>query len=227
MQALLIAGTDTEVGKTMLTASLLAYAQTHLQHLNWGIMKLMQTGLGDCEFYQQLFPSLEVVTPIYLKTPVAPPEAAAIEDQEINLGIVWQALRGLQSAKDVVLIEALGGLGSPVTEELTVADLAGDWRLPVVIVVPIKLGAIAQAVANVALARSAKIQLRGIVLNCTQPLGDEEIAKLAPIGLIESLTHTPVLGIIPYLEKTTDLSQLARIAADLELERLLPIPVLL
>jgi len=66
-----------------------------------------------------------------------------------------------------VLVEALGGLGSPVSEEFTVADLA-EWRLPTVLVVPVKLGAIAQAVANVALARPSRVHLKGIVLNCVQ-----------------------------------------------------------
>jgi len=61
-----------------------------------------------------------------------------------------------------VLVEALGG--SPVSEEFTVADLA-EWR-PTVLVVPVKLGAIAQAVANVALARPSRVHLKGIVLNC-------------------------------------------------------------
>ena len=123
---------------------------------------------------------------------------------------------------DFVLVEALGGLGSPVTNELTVADLAGDWRLSTVLVVPIKLGSISQAVANVALARQLRIDLKGIVLSCTQPLSQEEIFDFAPVELIRSLTQIPVLGTIPYLEDPTNLDKLASVAANLDLEVILP-----
>jgi dethiobiotin synthetase len=112
----------------------------------------------------------------------------------------------------------LGGLGSPVTNELTVADLAGEWRLKTILVVPVRLGAIASAVANVALARQTKINLRGIILNCTQPRTEEEIADLTPPDLIRSLTNIPVLGCVPYLENPRDLEKLAEVAAALDWE---------
>ncbi|MHC5826061.1 MAG: ATP-dependent dethiobiotin synthetase BioD, partial [Nostoc sp.] len=106
------------------------------------------------------------------------------------------------------------------TEELTVADLAGEWRLPTVLVVPVRLGAIAQAVANVALARQSRVNLKGIVLNCVQPRTDAEIADWTPQQLIQSLTNTPVLGCLPYLDNLTDLDKLAQIASDLDWETL-------
>jgi dethiobiotin synthetase len=115
----------------------------------------------------------------------------------------------------------LGGLGSPVTRELTVADIARDWRLRGVLVVPVRLGAIGQAVANVALARHSGFKLKGIVLNCVQAAAEQKIADWAPIDLIESLTQIPVLGILPHLDDPTDLVKLAKAASDLDLERLL------
>jgi dethiobiotin synthetase len=86
----------------------------------------------------------------------------------------------------------------------------------------VKLGAIAQTVANVALARSSGVHLKGIVLNCVQPRSDEEIADWAPIDPIQSLTNVPVLGVLPHLANPTDLVKLAELASDLDLERLLP-----
>lgn len=224
VNSLLIAGTDTDTGKTVLTCALAAYWQTYRSHETLGILKPIQTGTGDCELYQTLFDlqqTPEEMTPLHFQTPVAPPVAAEREGRTVELGRVWQALNRLQQQRQWVLVEALGGLGSPVTHELTVADLARDWRLPVVLVVPVKLGAIAQTVANVALSRSSNIQLKGIVLNCVRPCSDEEIADWTPIGLIESLTNVPVLGILPHLADPTDLSKLAQVASDLDLERLI------
>ncbi|WP_414549728.1 dethiobiotin synthase [Anabaena sp. CCY 0017] len=223
MNTLLITGTDTDAGKTVLTTALAAYWQKYYPQRSWGIMKPIQSGIGDRELYQKLFSleqSAEEITPLYFDAPLAPPIAAAKENRSVDLAVVWQAFSKLRSQRDFVLVEALGGLGSPITDELTVADLAGDWRLPTVLVVPVRLGAIAQAVANVALARQSKVNLKGIVLNCVQPRTDAEIADLTPPDLIQSLTHTPVLGCLPYLDNLADLDKLAQVASNLDWERL-------
>ncbi|MEH2210787.1 dethiobiotin synthase [Nostoc sp.] len=223
LNTLLITGTDTEAGKTVLTTALAAYWQKYYPQRRWGIMKPIQSGIGDREWYQKLFAleqSAEEITPLYFQAPLAPPIAAARENRRVDLAVVWQALSKLRSQRDFVLVEALGGLGSPITEELTVADLAGEWHLPTVLVVPVRLGAIAQAVANVALARQSRVNLKGIVLNCVQPRTDAEIADWTPSQLIQSLTNTPVLGCLPYLDNLTDLDKLAQIASDLDWETL-------
>jgi dethiobiotin synthetase len=226
MKTLAIAGTDTEVGKTILTTSLVAYWQKHIRNRSLGLMKLIQTGIGDRERYLELFGdrrTIEIVAPLCFQTPVAPPVAAEREGRTIELEKIWQSLQSLVQQKDFVIVETLGGLGSPVTHELTVADLAGEWHLSVVLVVPVKLGAIAQTVANVALARQCKIDLKGIILNCVYPRSDRELADWTPIELIQSITCVPVLGVLPYLENLDDLDKLAGIASNLNLERLLPL----
>jgi dethiobiotin synthetase len=220
LNTLLITGTDTDAGKTVLTTALAAYWQKYYPQRSLGIMKPIQSGVGDREWYQKLFvleQTAEEITPLYFQAPLAPPIAAAKENRDIDLAIVWQSLSNLRSRRDFVLVETLGGLGSPVTAELTVADLAGEWRLPTVLVVPVRLGAIAQAVANVALARQTKVNLKGIILNCSQPRTDEEIADLTPPDLIQSLTNIPVLGCLPYLDKPDDLDKLAQITSNLDL----------
>lgn len=223
LKTLLITGTDTEAGKTVVTTALAAYWQKYYPQRSLGIMKPIQSGMGDRELYQTLF-SLEQspaeITPLYFQAPLAPPIAAAKENRQVDLAVVWRTLLALQKQRDLVLIESLGGLGSPITDELTVADLAGEWRLPTILVVPVRLGAIANAVANVALARQTKIALRGIVLNCIQPRQEEEIADLTPVRLIQSLTNIPVLGCVPYVENPQDLEKLAEIAAGLDWETL-------
>lgn len=222
--ALLITGTDTEAGKTVLTTALAAYWQKYIYpktSRSLAILKPIQSGVGDCEWYQKLFSleqTLEEITPLYFQAPLAPPIAAAKENRSIDLGIVWNTFTSLSQRRDFVLVEALGGLGSPITNELTVADLAGEWRLPTVLVVPVKLGAISHTVANVALAREKRINLKGIVLNCTQRRSPEEISDLTPQDLIQSLTNIPVLGCLPHIENPSDLEKMAQVASDLNLE---------
>ena len=227
MKSLLITGTDTDVGKTMVTLALVSYWREYGSIFpseatnSLGILKLMQTGIGDWELYRRLFESssdIEIAVPLRFKAPLAPPIAAAKESKAIDLKIVWQTLQNLQRRLDLVLIEALGGLGSPVTEELTVANLAADWRLPTVLVVPVKLGAIAQTVANVALARSLNIDLRGIILNCLDLDAEASLDDLTPVGLIQSLTQIPVIGTLPYAIDPEERSKLAHIVAHWDLE---------
>jgi dethiobiotin synthetase len=227
LNTLLITGTDTDAGKTVLTTALAAYCQKYYSPRSWGVMKPIQSGVGDRERYQRLFQleqTPEEINPLYFQAPLAPPLAAAKENRQVDLAVVWQTLSDLRSRFDFLIVEALGGLGSPVTDELTVADLAGEWRLPTVLVVPVRLGAIAQAVANVALARQTRVNLKGIILNCVQPRSDAEIADWTPPDLIQSLTNTPVLGCIPYLDNLDDLDRLAQVASDLDLGIMIEIP---
>jgi dethiobiotin synthetase len=226
LNTLLITATDTETGKTVLTSALAAYLQLYRPEQSFGIFKPIQTGTGDCEFYQQQFDlkqTTQEITPLRFTLPLAPPIAAEQEGRSVDLGLVWQAFNALRQQRQWVFVEALGGLGSPVTHELTVADLARDWRLPTVLVVSVKLGAIAQAVANVALARQSGVNLKGIVLNCVKACSDDDIKNWAPVDLIESLTNVPIYGIIPNLSDPTDCSKLAQVASNLEIERLLSI----
>ncbi len=221
---ILISSTNTDAGKTVLTAALAAYGAIHRSRENWGIIKPIQCGTGDREYYTNLFDRVSPdLNPIYLEAPLAPPIAAAKAGVNIDLGIAWQALQRMGTEHEIVLVEAIGGLGTPVTDELVVADLARDWRLPTILVVPVKIGAIAAAVANVALAKQYGVKLLGIVLNCPRSISPDEIADLAPIDLIQSLTRTPVLGCIPYLSDLQDIKSLATAAAHLELEMLLPL----
>ncbi|NER83936.1 MAG: ATP-dependent dethiobiotin synthetase BioD [Leptolyngbya sp. SIO1D8] len=221
--SLLITGTDTEVGKTIVTTALAAYWLKHHPKNSLGLIKPVQSGQGDFEQYTRLFDlaqTPETIAPQRFVAPLAPPLAAAQEGKTVDLEPVWQALSQLMHEREWVLIEALGGLGSPVTEEWTVADLAAAWRLPIVLVVPVKLGAIAQSVANVALARQYKLSVKGIILNCNQPLTAEQQENWTPIPLIERLTQLPVLGCMPYLSDPNNVDDLATAASQLALEAL-------
>lgn len=223
--ALLIAGTDTEVGKTVVTSSLAAqWLQLHPRE-SLGLLKPVQSGTGDLEHYCDCFDLDQApaeITPQHFSAPLAPPLAAEQEGRIVDLAVVWSALREQLAQRRWVLVEALGGLGSPVTHEWTVADLASAWQLPVLLVVPVKLGAIAQAVANVALARQHGLTLRGLILNCPTPEAMAQRETWAPIPMIESLTQTPVLGVMPYLSAWRDRQQLAQTSTDWLLEALWP-----
>ncbi len=226
MATLFISGTDTGVGKTLVTTLLAAYWRQYAGGKSLGLMKLLQTGIGDREHYQDRFgdqTTWDLVTPQQWQTPVAPPIAAQREGQAIALDVVWQKLRELQARHPQILVEGLGSLGSPVTEELTVADLAGLWKLETLLVVPVQLGAMGQAIAQVALARQCKVKLRGLVLSCHSPESAEKLRDWADPDLLKQLTQLPILGIIPPLKTKHyhHLEKLAQVASQCDINALL------
>jgi dethiobiotin synthetase len=225
MKPILIVGSDTGIGKTVVTTALAAYWLTYhdTSSTSLGIYKPVQSGEGDREFYKRTFSlsqTLAEITPLYFETPIAPALAAAKEGKEIDLALIWQQFQKLQQQKECLLIESMGGLGSPITNEYIVADLARDWSLDTILVVPVRLGAICQAIANVALANLQKVKLRGIVLSCSQVYTDEEIEEFAPPQMISRLSSVPILGILPYVHNLSDISQLAKAASELDIERI-------
>jgi dethiobiotin synthetase len=226
MKALMIVGTDTDAGKTILMAALMAYCQKYCPSRSIALLKPFQCGEGDREFYTTLFQldqTLEELNPVYFSAPLAPPIAAALEGKTaVPIEPAWRMFQALTQRFEFVLVEGLGGLGSPVTFETTVADLAMDWKLPIVLVVPVKLGAIGQVVANVALAERSGLTVKGIVRSCVSDCSDDQLEQWASQDSIERLTGIQVLGTLPHLASLDNLEKFAQAAANLDLEMLIP-----
>lgn len=216
---LAIVGTDTDAGKTIVSTALAAYWAKYGSASDVALVKPVQSGVGDIERYGEIFgETIETANSIYLRDPLAPPIAAERQGVDIDLGIAWRDLQAIVQRRPRTIVEWLGGLGSPVTWELTVADLVRDWQMSALLVVPVRLGSISQVVACAALARETKAKITGIVLNCVEPMDAETCELLTPIAAIERLTYLPVLGCIPFLENVRDRDQLIAAASDLQLE---------
>ncbi|WP_448380641.1 dethiobiotin synthase [Gloeomargarita sp.] len=215
-QCLFISASDTEVGKTVVTAALALCLG------DVAVMKLVQAGSGDREYYQRVLPPQAIpaeLNPLSFAAPLAPPLAAQREGRTVDLAVAWQQLTQLRQRVPRVLVEGAGGLGSPVTWEWTTATLCAQWRLPTVVVIPVRLGAIGQAVAQVALARQMGVPLRGLILNEREPLTPAQRQDWAPAAWIEQLTGVPVLAQFPYVADIFDPACLQQAAYAAELDR--------
>ena len=223
-QTVLVTGTATGVGKTVVALAIASYYQMFCTEKSLAVFKPIDTKAQDRLTYQKVLSLQQPVddmTSVCLGTSFDPPIALKHEGKSLNLADVWQRYQAFTQSHDLVLIEACGSLGTPLTPETTVADLAWDWRLPSLLIVPVQPGAVGLAIAHVALARQSRIHLKGIVLNCPTPLSDDDCADLAPSRLIQSLTQIPVLGCIPYLENVGDRTTLANVASNLNIEQIL------
>ena len=208
-QALFITGTDTGVGKTVVTA-LLASCMAR-RGVSVGVMKPVATGgekrdgmllSPDALFFKEtlgLDDPIELINPICLQEPLAPSVAARIERREVDLAALDDAYTSLLEIHDTVLIEGIGGILVPLKRRFSVADLALRWNVPILIVARPGLGTINHTALTISCARSKGLRIAGFVMNACRPLQGDRSEETNP-ACIEELCDVPYWGTIPYAD---------------------------
>ncbi|MBS3911433.1 MAG: dethiobiotin synthase [Hydrogenophaga sp.] len=210
-----VTGTDTGVGKTLVSAALLHTLARH--HARVVGMKPVAAGLvlqgGEwvAEDARALRAASTVAVPPALDNPVALPEplsphlAAARAGRRVGVAELVAAHRELRGLADVVLVEGSGGWRVPLNENETLADLAVALALPVVLVVGLRLGCLNHALLTAEAIRADGLQLAGWVANTVDPAmvcRDENIATLC------QRLGAPLLGVVPWQPHTPEARQI-------------------
>ena len=201
-----VTGTDTGVGKTLVSAALLHTLARH--HARVVGMKPVAAGLVQeqgawvSEDVLMLRAASTVRVPPELDNPVALPEplsphlAAAHAGRHVGVAELLAAQRALLALADVVLVEGAGGWRVPLNDHETLADLARAMAAPVVLVVGLRLGCLNHALLTAEAIRADGLTLVGWVANSVDPAmacRDENIDSL------RQRLHTPLLGVVPWL----------------------------
>ncbi|MDP2093263.1 MAG: dethiobiotin synthase [Hydrogenophaga sp.] len=210
-----VTGTDTGVGKTLVSAALLhTLARRHRRVVG---MKPVAAGLvqqgGEwvAEDVLALRAASTVAVPPELDCPVALPEplsphlAAARAGRRVGVAELVAAHRELRSLADVVLVEGSGGWRVPLNEDETLADLAVALALPVVLVVGLRLGCLNHALLTAEAIRADGLHLAGWVANTVDP------AMACRDENMDTLRHwlpAPLLGVVPWHPQTPDARQI-------------------
>jgi dethiobiotin synthetase len=214
---LFITGTDTGVGKTVVTAALAIVLRR--RGMDVGVMKPVATGCvrrreglvsEDAEFLAQAADapeSLDEIAPIRLAEPLAPTVAAARAGRLLDLEPMWAAWRRLSMVHEIMLVEGIGGILCPVTPTESVADLARRFGLPIVVVARATLGTINHTALTVEAARARGLEVAGIVIN-RYDRDREDVAQLTAPDEIQRVTGATVLGLVPD-DKSTDFAKAA------------------
>ncbi|KVX98417.1 dethiobiotin synthase [Burkholderia ubonensis] len=208
--SLFVTGTDTEIGKTFVSAALLhGFARLGLRA---AAMKPVaagayeQDGVWRNEDADQLDAAANVVlppelrTPFLLKTPAAPHLAAAQEGVTLDLDTIVACHREALTRADVVVVEGAGGFRVPLTGTRDMADLAVALGAPVVLVVGVRLGCISHALLTADAIRQRGLTLAGWVANHVDPamaFQDENVATLRDWLAREH--GAPLIGRVPRL----------------------------
>ncbi|HEX2052101.1 MAG TPA: dethiobiotin synthase [Actinomycetota bacterium] len=218
MRGLFVTGTDTAVGKTVVTAALAAAFRA--EGIDTGVSKPVQSGnlAADPEGDTQQLIRLsgvddppERVNAYSLRAALAPLVAARQEGVDIEPERVLQSVRRLAAGHDTVLVEGAGGFTVPLADGWTVADLAAALGLPVLIVGRPGLGTVNHTTLTVMAVRSAGLQVAGVILN--GHVDEDDHSRHSNAALITEVTGVQVLGVIPKVEGELTAGRLRRMVA--------------
>ncbi len=198
-----VTGTDTDIGKTVVTGGLAAV----MQSLGYkaGVYKPFQSGAivqngflasPDLAYVKKLDLYVETACTYLLKAPTAPFVAAVLENTEMNLGAVKRDYEVLKNKCEVTLVEGAGGLMVPATENTFMVDIAKMLDIPILIVARADLGTINHTLLTINEAKSRGLDIAGVIIN-RYPKGTNDVAiKTAP-KLIQEYSDVDIVGVIP------------------------------
>jgi len=174
-----ITGTDTGVGKTAVACALAAWCRR--RGIDVGVMKPIATGgrwwshdgiarwLSDDAIRLALAAGVHdpwsLVNPVCFREPLAPWTAAMRQRTSVRLERVLSAFRTLSTRHEYLIVEGIGGLLVPLTARTTVADLAGQVGLPLVLVARPGLGTLNHTRLSLEYLRRANLPCHGVVIN--------------------------------------------------------------
>ena len=212
MRGLFITGTDTDVGKTWVTAAIAR--QLRADRLRPGVFKPACSGADRDESGELRWHDIEalgeaaaiidrqLICPQTFEAPLAPPVAARLEGSSVSWqkmldGVARWAGESDSPQTDLLLVEGVGGLVCPLTEDRSVADLAVALEFPLVIVARLGLGTINHTLLTIEAARSRGLRIAGVVLNDGQNLA-ESLAGKTNYDELDRLSDVLILGVLPF-----------------------------
>ena len=205
MHSFFITGTDTNIGKTAITCSLIAKcieegfraggmkpvaAGCHIENgymISDDVKKIIEVSNVDL--------NIKEINPYSFELPIAP--HISFKSNEIDIHLIKKYLRSFENKMDYLFIEGVGGYAVPLTKTFTTADLVENLDIPVILVVGMKLGCINHTLLTVESILNKKQKLCGWVANRID--GDMQAYEENFFFLKEKI-KAPCLGEVPYFK---------------------------
>lgn len=178
-QAFFITGTDTGVGKTYIACKLIQ------QYVAQGYKVIgMKPVAAGCEFVDgewvnddvlkleaagNVKAPRELTNPYSFNEPIAPHIAAEVAGKIIEIAVIKQAFDALSELADIVIVEGAGGFLVPLNDTDSMADLAVQLNIPIILVVGMKLGCISHALLTAEAIKARNVSLAGWIANPIEP----------------------------------------------------------
>jgi len=215
LNSFFITGTDTDVGKTYVTAGIVAALKK--QGKDVGIMKPFAAGTPQKTGYKsedvqilsnaaQVNDPEKLVNPYFFLIPASPFTAAKNFGIKIDVKMVLSCFKQLSSLHEILLVEGIGGAMTPILQNYFVTNLIKDMNLETIIVASSKIGTVNHTLMTCKMCQYYKIKIRGIIINNLNLNGYSMDVLTRDL---EELTKIDVIGSIPYFEKF-NLEQLSK-----------------
>jgi len=201
-KGIFITGTDTGVGKTIVTAAIAWNLKQAGKKV--AVMKPVQTGTiisgpTDIEFVQKVLgpdSPLDVSCPYMFPDPVAPLVASMLAGERIDIERIKESYSDLSGQNETVVVEGAGGILVPILEDYFMSDLALDLNIPILIVTRPNLGTLNHTLLTLESAKRKGLEIAGIVIS-NYPW-DPGIPEQTNPELILSMTGVNILGVLPH-----------------------------
>lgn len=200
MSVLVVTGTGTGVGKTVVTAAVAALAAERGAPV--AVIKPAQTGAGpgepgDVDAVRRLAGVADVHEWARYPDPLSPAAAARRSGlAPLELDEVADRVRKLAAGRRLVLVEGAGGLLVRYDENgHTLADLASRLAAPLLVVTPAGLGALNATALTLEVLAHRGLQLAGVVIGCWP--GEPDLAARSNVSDLETLAARPLGGVLP------------------------------
>jgi dethiobiotin synthetase len=188
-----LAGTDTGVGKTYIGA-LLVRSLRRAGFDTVGLKPICCGDRSDAETLQAAADgelSLDDVNPVWFRVPAAPYTASIIENRLPDLDQIRDRYARIRASRQSIIVEGVGGWLVPILQHYSIADLAVEMDLPVVVVAANKLGALNHTLLTVQAIQARGLRCAGVILNNLSP--DTDPATSTNRSVLEHLLEVPVL----------------------------------
>lgn len=207
MKAYFITGTDTGVGKTAITAGL-AGSMRKLG-VNVGVMKPIASGIPQKTGFKSLDVTLladasgtkdseDLINPVFLPIPTSPYDATKLLSLPVDMPLILTKFTKLLSAHDVLLVEGIGGIMTPITKNFFVADMIKAMSIETIIVTRATLGTLNHTMMTYQMCKDYDIKVKGLVINNFDEKGTAAEIN-APMTLHE-ITGLNILGVVPLIK---------------------------
>lgn len=207
MKAYFITGTDTGVGKTVITAGL-AGSMRKLG-VNVGVMKPIATGITQKTGFKSLDVSImveasktkdseDLINPVFLPIPTSPYDATKLLSLPVDMSLILATFTKLFSIHEVLLVEGIGGIMTPITKNFFVADMIKAMGIETIIVTRATLGTLNHTMMTYQLCKDYGIKVKGLVINNFDEKGSAA-EKNSPVTLHE-ITGLDILGVVPFIK---------------------------
>lgn len=205
MRGLFITGTDTGVGKTHIACEIVRELTAAGHRV--GVFKpacsgavIDANGQPHWDDIERLCNALgrdvseDRICPQRFLAPLAPPVAARQEGRSVDLDAIQRGLDSWRAECDIVVVEGAGGLLCPLTDDLTIADVAARFGFPLLIVSRLGLGTINHTLLTVEVARQRGLSVAGILFNEPASLA-ADLSSATNADEVASRCDVPVLAV--------------------------------